>query len=388
MSALNHVRVVEIAEAVAGEYCGKLLADFGAEVIKIERPGSGSPTRAMGPFLDDEPGAERSGLFAYLNTNKRSVALDLGDAAGRETLGALLAKADVLIDDHAPGWLAEMGLDAQALAEKFPQLIACSITPFGQSAPPERRHATDLTVMQASGWGYHTPSGADPDKPPLKGAGRFLPSYEGGLDGAMCVAAALFGREERGTFIDISMQETLASRVDYVLAQMVAGEMDVGEERTRFDLGGPAGIFPCRDGFVYIFASAPTHWEAIKTLTGNPEWAQAYPDNWLERGLSPERIAQVRGAIVEWLKGEGKDEAAEKAQALGLTLVPLNNADDLERSPQLAHRGYFEEVAHSVLGTRRYPGVPYRMSATPAVLDRAAPMLGEHDALLDEGANA
>lgn len=372
MSALRHYRIVELAERVAGEYCGKLLADFGAEVIKVERPG-GSPTRAMGPFAGEEPGPERSGLFAYLNTNKRSVVLDLGSDEGKAALDRLLDRADAVVDDHEPGWLARFGLD---VVDRRPNLTVCAITPFGQSAPPDRIHAEPLTVLQASGWGYHTPSAPDSDRPPLKGAGRFLADYEAGLEAAMCIAACLYG--EKGRFIDLSEQEVLASRVDYVLGQMVAGDMDVGPERTRFDLGGPAGIFPCKSGFVYIWMSAPTHWTGLAKLLGEPAWMQEFPPNWLERGLTEERIATCRRHLGEWLATQDKDEAAAAAQTLGLTMVPVNDPSDLVRSPQFAHRGFFAEVEHPVQGRALYPTVPYKLSATPARIERAAPLLNGH----------
>ncbi|HYP63911.1 MAG TPA: CoA transferase, partial [Acidocella sp.] len=190
MSALRRFRIIELAESVSGEYCGKLLADFGASLLKIERL-EGSPTRRLGPFAPSGTGPEDSGLFAYLNTNKQSLTLDLSSAAGRAQLATLLADADAVIDDHAPGWLAQMGLDPEKYLETYPQLSLCAITPFGQNAPEDRAHAEDLTVMQASGWGYHTPSAGIASRPPLKGAGRFQVSYEAGLDAAMCVAACL-----------------------------------------------------------------------------------------------------------------------------------------------------------------------------------------------------
>ncbi len=377
MTALSHFRIVELSEGVSGEYCGKLLADFGAEVVKIERPG-GSPTRALGPFKDDVAGPERSGLFAYLNTNKRSVVLDLETAEGQAMLFQLLARADAVIDDHAPGWLKDHGLDLEAVEQRHPGLVVCAITPYGQAAPEDRAHAEDLTLIHASGWGYHTPSGADPARPPLKGAGRFMASYEAGLEAAMCVAASLYGRTDTGRVIDISRQEVMASRVDYVLGQMVAGDMDVDASRARFDLGGPAGIFPCRQGFVYIWMSAPSHWEAVRQLLGDPAWMKAFPANWLERGLTPERIAECRRHIGDWLKTQDKDEAAAAAQTLGLTLVPVNDASDLVRSPQFQHRAFFAQVEHPTLGRALYPTVPYKLSKTPARIARPAPLLGQH----------
>lgn len=382
MSALRGIRVLELAEGVAGEYCGKLLADFGAELIKLERPGCGSPTRALGPFAPGGADPERSGLFAYLNTNKHSVALDVSTLAAADTLEHMLNHVDVVIDDHHAGWLAAIGLDPVIVLERRPGLVLTSITAFGQEPPPERRYAEDLTVFHSSGWGYHTPSGAGEGQPPLKGAGRFLPSYEAGLEAAMCIVAALYEREESGLgrFIDIARHEVLASRADYVLAQMVAGDMAVGVERTAYDLFGPAGIFPCRNGFAYIWMSAPAHWEALRQLLGNPLWMDSFPDNWLERECTPERVAQCRRHVAEWLQAEDKHEVAAGAQKLGLTLVAVNNAEDLLASPQYQFRGFFSRVDHPVQGTARYPTVPYRLSRTPARIESPAPLLGQHTA--------
>jgi crotonobetainyl-CoA:carnitine CoA-transferase CaiB-like acyl-CoA transferase len=380
MSALSHVKVLELAEGVAGEYCGKLLADFGAQVIKIERPGSGSPTRRLGPFGGSGPEAERSGLFAYLNTGKQSLALDVSGADGIDVLGRLLAQVDVVIDDHGPGWLSGIGLDPERFEQAHPHRVLCSITPFGQAPPDERRHAEDLTVFHASGWGYHTPSGADPKLPPLKGPGRFLASYESGLEAALCVVAALFDREasQLGRVIDVSKHAVLASRTDYVLAQMVAGDMDTGTRRDAFDLRGPAGIFACRDGFVYIWMSTPGHWEGLRTLLGDPAWMKEFPERWLERECTPERVARCRQHVGDWLKTQGKRQAAEDAQKLGLIAAEVNDAAGVAASPQYAHRGFFASVEHPVLGALRHPGVPYKLSATPASIRSPAPLLGQH----------
>lgn len=380
MSALAGIRVLELAEGVAGEFCGKLLADFGAQVIKVERPGTGSPTRRLGPFAPRGADPERSGLFAWLNTNKSSVALDLAADAGRQSLPALLAAADVLVDDHAPGWLDALGLAADTCAVEHPSLVLCAISPFGSDAPDERRHAYDLNVFHASGWGYHTPSGAEQDDMPLKGAGRFMPAFESGLEAALCIGAALVERDGNayGRVIDVSMQAVLASRADYVLAQMAAGDMPVSADRKAWDLFGPAGIFPCREGFAYIWLSTPAHWAALGKLLGEPAWMREFPDNWLERECTPERVALVRGHIAAWLATQDKHEVSASAQELGLTLVAVNNGRDLEASPQYRHRRFFAAVEHPEQGVARYPTVPYRLSETPAITPRRAPLLGEH----------
>ncbi|HSW12736.1 MAG TPA: CoA transferase [Solimonas sp.] len=380
MTALNTIRVLELAEGVAGEYCGKLLADFGAEVIKLEQPGVGSPTRRLGPFAPGGDAIEGSGLFAWLNTNKRSVALDVTTPAGGETLRRLLGQVDVVIDDHAAGWLQGIGLDPERIDAERPLLVLCAITAYGQSPPEDLLHAEDLTVFQTSGWGYHTPSASPDELPPLKGPGRFLPSYEAGLEAALCIVASLYERAESGLgrVIDISKQDVLASRVDYVLGQMVAGDMDVSERRNTFDLFGPAGIFACRDGYAYIWMSAPAHWDALRKLLGQPAWMDEFPERWLERECTPARVAQCRGHIAEWLRTQDKEAVSAEAQQLGLTLVAVNNARDLQASPQYGFRGYFAPVKHPVQGESLYPTVPYKLSATPAAIRTPAPLLGQH----------
>ncbi len=381
-AALGQLRVLELAEDVAGEYCGKLLADFGAEIIKLERPGSGSPTRRLGPFAPGGSDPEHSGLFAYLNTNKHSLEVDLCSDEGRALLASLLGRVDAVIDDHAGGWLEQLGLDPATCEAQYPGLVLCRITPFGPEPPPERAHAEDLTVFQASGWGYHTPSGSTEDQPPLKGAGRFLPSFESGVEAALCLVAALCGREgdSAGRSIEVSRQAVMASRADYVLAQMVAGDMPVSSDRHAFDLFGPSGIFPCREGFIYIWMSAPAHWEGLRQLLGSPDWMADFPENWLERACTPERVALCRARLAEWLLGQDKNEAAAAAQELGVTLVPVNDPGDLLASPQYQYRGFFAEVEHPVQGRALYPTVPYLLSETPARIARPAPLLGQHDA--------
>ncbi|MBL4827109.1 MAG: CoA transferase, partial [Spongiibacteraceae bacterium] len=329
---------------------------------------------------ESKEGPEHSGLFAYLNTNKRSLALDIKQAETIAALKQLLTYVDVVICDRPDEWLQHIGLSADQWQQQSSNLIVCAITPFGYSELAEQVHAQDINAMHSSGWGYHTPSAADASRPPLKGAGRFLASYEAGLDAAMCITAALFEREDSGSgqFIDISKQATLASRADYVLAQMIAGDMNVSADRKAYDLHGPADIYPCKDGHVYIWLSAPAHWQALAKLLGEPEWMNEFPSNWLECECTPERVAQCRLHIGQWIAGQNKNELAQLAQELGLILVPVNHTDDLLKSPQYQHRHFFEALTHPVLGKLVYPTVPYQLSKTPAKLHSAAPLLGQH----------
>jgi crotonobetainyl-CoA:carnitine CoA-transferase CaiB-like acyl-CoA transferase len=381
VSALTGIRIVELAESVAGEYCGKLLADFGADVIKIERPRRGSPTRAMAPIVDGAGGGpERSALFAYLNTNKRSVVLDVGSAEERDTLHQIIATANAVVDDHAPSWLESVGLSANDIASRHPAVVFCSITPYGHQAPPEYQNAKSINVFNSSGWGYHTPSHPDPAKPPLKGPGRFLPDYEAGLDAALCVAASLFRQlhGERGEFIDVSQQAVLASRADSMLGRFIAGEITPQNTRDDYDQQGPASFFACADGFVYLYMTSRSHWAGLKKLMGQPKWLDEFDDDWLEFSVTPEKVAAFHQGFASWVGGLCKDPTAEDAQRLGVPLVPVKDAADLKDSPQYRHRGFFQNVTHPVLGTAAYPGVPYLMSASPARITTAAPSPGEH----------
>jgi crotonobetainyl-CoA:carnitine CoA-transferase CaiB-like acyl-CoA transferase len=378
MSALTGIKIVELAESVAGEYCGKLLADFGAEVIKIERPDCGSPTRATA--------SGNGALFAYLNTDKRSAALDVASADQIELLHQIIATADAVIDDHAPPWAAAVGVSPTDLARRHPDVVFCSITPYGCLAPPEFHNAKSINVFHSSGWGYHTPSHADPARPPLQGPGHFLADYEAGLDAALCVASSLFWhlRTGRGEFIDVSQQAVLVSRADCVLGRFITGEISPENTRDDYDQQGPASFFACADGFVYLYMTSRNHWNGLKKLIGQPEWLAAFDDDWLEFSVTREKVETFQQGFASWVGRRSKEAVADEAQRLGVPLVPVKSAADLKTSAQYRHRGFFQDVTHPVLGTAAYPGVPYLFSASPARITSAAPALGQHtSAVLD-----
>jgi len=369
--ALEGITVIELAERPAGEYTGKLLADFGAEVIKVERPG-GAPTRHMGPFREGE-----SALFAYLNTNKKSVALDLAKPADRATLDRLLARANALIDDHGEVWGAGHGLTATAVAFAHPHLVHCIVTPFGQGAPAEWQTLHPINVINAGGWAYHSPSETPHEKPPLKGAGRFLPDYEAGIDAAMAVLASLHRQRKTGSgqFIDLSEVEVQLNRIDCVLDRMLAGDVEPSDERTAYDMGGPGTSFACKDGHIYIFMTTKGHWNALRALMGDPAWARDFREDWLEFDCTKDNVTRFRSHFSDWIARQDKLPITEAAQKAGIAMVPVNTAADLPDHEQFAHRGFFQQAEHPVFGTVSYPTVSYKMSATPVRIASAAPAL-------------
>ena len=209
--ALREARVLEYASLVSGPYCSKLLADLGAEVIKIERPGVGDEARRRGPFPDDIPHPERSGLFLYLNTNKKGITLDPKTQTGKRIFLELVKWVDILIEDKSPKEMEELGFTYEKLKEINPSLIMTSITPFGQSGPYRDYKAYHLNISHSSGGGYMTPPGSpNTDREPLKGPG-FFDDYVGGLFAAVATASALYVRPVIGSgqHIDTSKQEAL-----------------------------------------------------------------------------------------------------------------------------------------------------------------------------------
>ena len=375
MSALTGFTIIEIADRPAGEYASKLLADFGAEVIKVERPG-GAPTRQMVPIKNGE-----SAVFAYLNTNKKSVVLDLDQAADRAALDKLLARANALIDDHDQTWTTTHGLRPDAVAKRHPHLVHCIVTPFGQGAPPEWQNSKPINVTNASGWAYHSPSETPDEKPPLKGPGRFFADYEGAIDAAMCVLASLHRQRKTGNgqFIDVSQDEALLNRIDCVLDRMLAGDVEPSMERTAYDMGGPQTSFACKDGHVYLFMTTKIHWNGLCSLMGNPEWVNDFREDWLEFDCTRENVKKFRDLFRPWIAEQEKIPVTEAAQKAGVAMVPVNTAADLPRNEQFIHRGFFQTAEHPTFGKVEYPTVPYKLSATPVRIASPAPALGANN---------
>lgn len=370
--ALAGLIVVETAERVCGEYTGKLLADLGAQVIKVERP-NGSPTRSSGPFHQGE-----SLLFAYLNTNKQSVVLDVSNPRERAHLDSLLKRAHALIDDHDGTWAAQYALTPEEVRATYPVLVHTRITPFGQNAPEAWQFLKPINVINAGGWAYHTPSEASEDAPPLKGAGRFLSDYEAGIDAALSTMASLLRLRNtgQGQFIDISEVGVQLSRVDCVLGRMLAGDLEPSHSRTAYDMGGPGASFPCKDGHIFLIMTTQQHWKALCSLMGNPDWAASLRDNWLEFDCTPDNVTFFREAFSQWIASQSKRAISNAAQEAGLPIVPVQTAADLPNHEQFIHRGFFQAGEHPEIGAVTYPGACYRMSATPARVHSPAPALG------------
>src|SRR4030043_106435 len=212
MTSLSLRRVLDLSEGVAGAYCTKLLAGFGADVIKIERPGGGDPVRRHGPFPDDLPHGEKGALFLYLNTGKKSITLDIAQRSGALILRRLVEGAEVVVESFPPGWLAELALGYESLARIKPRLVMTSVTPFGQEGPYAGYKATNLTAFAAGGQMALT---GEPEREPLK-TGGYGGEYQAGLHPFAATAVAAFSADatEVGQHIDIAVMECLATMLE------------------------------------------------------------------------------------------------------------------------------------------------------------------------------
>ena len=378
--ALEGLRILDLTQGVAGPYCTKLLSDYGADVLKIERPEGGDPARRAGPFPDDEPHPERGGLFLDLNTGKRSVTLNLKTGSGQRILRRLAADSDAVVENFRPGTLARLGLSEEQLAELNPATALVSISNFGQHGPYRDFEADDM-LLYAMGGGLAITAypGREPSRPwlyaPLFLAGAMSASYSLGA----ITSSVRFGEGER---VDLSIQEILASSLDRASQNLMAysygGELFVTEDcnlrASAFPTGVYGGQLPCKDGYVN-FLCYPYWWDRFCRMVGREDLIDdsSYSDNLLDPAFGP----QIDALIYPWLLERTKIEVMDAAQAQGVPVAALNTTADLFADRQLRARGYFVELDHPETGPREYPGAQFKMSETPASI-RRAPLLGEH----------
>jgi CoA:oxalate CoA-transferase len=372
--ALSGAKVLEYCSFVSGPYCAKLIADLGAEVIKIEEPGTGDIARYRSPFPDNIPDTECSGLFLYLNTNKLGITLNLESNAGKKFFTQLVKNADVLIEDTTPGTLEDLGLDYSVLKEVNPSLVMTSITPYGQTGPYRGYKAHHLNIYHSSGQAqFSYTMSHETGIPPVKGGG-FLGDYDAGLSGAVATLGALFKRRIRGIgqHIDVSRQEALISLDRIDIGSFTNDETMV--ERRRGMLGG---LMPCKDGYVVVLAPQQHQWDAMMNMMGNPEWSRS--EKCKDEFTRSEYAAELQPLINEWMLQHTKDEIYHLGQSHGCPAAPVNSTADVFKSPQMKERGFFADIDHSKAGRLSYPSASYKLSETPWKATRAAPLLGEHN---------
>jgi crotonobetainyl-CoA:carnitine CoA-transferase CaiB-like acyl-CoA transferase len=380
--ALTGIRVLDCGEFVAASYAAKQLADLGAEVVKVE-PLGGDRTRARGPYPGGVPDPDRSGLYLYLNTNKRSVALDCETPAGRDVLDRLLDRADLVVHDLPVRRARAEGLDAEALRRDRPGLVVTSITPFGLTGPNADLRAHDLNLWCASGLAVL--NGAGPgrdDLPPLKPFGQQA-SFQAGLNAAVASLAALYEREASGSgqAVEISTQECLASIAEMTFSfypYMGLVPSRLGQKPIQ-----PLDFLECSDGWIFICCVEEHQWQRFVELAGSPEWAslELFADR-LSRGVNWDALKIF---LNEYTATRTVQDLYREAQERRIPFAPVSTMGDLLASGHLRERGFFATLDDGAGGRACIPGAPYRHTRTPWRIRRRAPRLGEHtDEILAE----
>jgi crotonobetainyl-CoA:carnitine CoA-transferase CaiB-like acyl-CoA transferase len=374
-SALADVKVLEWSHRITGQYTAKLMADLGAEVIKLEPP-DGDPARRYGPFPQDIPHPERSGLFLNLNTNKRGITLDVTTSTGKELFYRLVQQVDVLVEDHRPQDVEALGFDYATLARHNPRLVMTSVTPFGQTGPYRNYKGCHLTAFHASGQGYLLPPGTPfLDRPPVV-AGAHAGDYQCAFGAATATLAALLWRETsgQGQHVDVSEQEW---GVGLAALFLIRYPLDGFIESRQSQLYTFLGKMPCKDGHVVILVMEGHHWTQLVEMLGRPAWAldekYNHPDNRRKDGLL------LTERVKEWLRDKTRKEVLQLGMQYGVPVGYVATSEDIFASPQLQARGFFQPLEHSETGPLPYPTAAYHLSATPLVFKRPAPLLGEHN---------
>lgn len=384
--ALAGLRVLDLSRWVAGEYATKLFADFGADVDKVEKPGEGSLTRAWGPFPDDVPDPERSALFLHLNTNKRSVALDLTDADDRAVLLGLVRDADALVESFRPGHLEALGLGPEVLRELNPRLVITRISAFGQTGPWRDHEASGL-VLQAAGGPMHATGQAD--RSPLRKPG-LLEHYTVGRSAGQATMGALLRarRTGRGAVLDISGQEVLLAgadrRASYLLSASYSGITAPRGARSPHRHGATfTGPFRAADGFVMVYVTNQAFWNRFVHLVGAED--EAFRERYLDRQTVMDADRDdFMAYVAQWIAKRPKIEVMEAAEAARIPVTAYLSVSEVLAHPHFRERGAFVEAEHPVAGRLEYAGPPWRMDRGYA-LRSTAPLLDQHgDAVREE----
>ena len=372
MTSLSVLRVLDLSEGVAGAFCTKLLAGFGADVIKIERPGGGDRLRRQGPFPDDLPHGEKGALFLYLNTGKKSITLDITQRTGALILRRLVEEAEVVVESFRPGYLTELGLGYESLARIKPRLVMTSVTPFGQHGPYAGYRATNLTAFAAGGQMAVT---GEPDREPLKNGG-YQAEYQAGLHAFAATAVAAFSADatEVGQHIDIAAMECLATMLEPYVSSWAYLKRDIGQRRGNVE-SALVGLYPCRDGHLGTHC-LPDDWLALARVLGREDLLA--DERFRDHDQRLQHNDELEGIVRQWVAAQEHKAAYQRAGELREPIAFVHTVRDLLEAPQLRARGFFQEVDHPAAGRRTYPGPPCRLQAMPWQAARA-PLLGEHN---------
>ncbi len=366
--ALREIKVLDLSRFIAGPLCAQYLADMGAEVIKVERPG-GEDARGFEPRIRGE-----SLYVMHYNRNKLGVTLDTRHPAALELLQGLVARADVLVENYRPGTLASMGLSPEVLHELNPDLVVTSLSGFGQTGPLAQRSLFDAIAQAMSGLMART---GDVDAPPTL-AGAFIADYLTGIHGALGTVTALLARSKGagGQLVDVASLDSLFATLG--MAPSAFLELGLEPQRTgaRDAISGPANAFPTADGWIYMHAGTDPLFRRLAAAMGRPELTEGA---WRDVAGRMADVEQVEAEVGLWLRGMTTDEASTVLDRAGIPFGPVHSVADVVEHEQIAARSMMVPTPHTSAGTVRLPGLPIKLSGTPGSIRHGAPDVGEHN---------
>jgi crotonobetainyl-CoA:carnitine CoA-transferase CaiB-like acyl-CoA transferase len=375
MDALEGLTVLDFTSHIAGPYCTKLLADLGARVIKIDKPG-GDTSRTLPPFKDDEPGTDRSATYQYLNTNKESLVLDLKREEAREVVRSLVPKADLVVMASTPKQEEALGIDYATL-RGYADVPVLSITNFGHEGPYRDYRLSD-TVLYAMGAEMYSHGLLDREPLKLGGTAALL---QGGAMAAVAAMGAIHAWEAHGTgqLVEVPLLNVQVNNIDRrsssILAYRFCGRI---QTRPAASGGGVAGgLYPVADGYVELTASAGNYWRRFVEMVDDDALRDPKWDNPMTM-MDPAAKEEVDAITYSWMLSHTRAEAWEAARAAHAVLAPLNNGLDIWADENFHERGMWTTVEHPDLGGLPMLGRPYVFEPTPWRVRHAAPRLGEH----------
>ncbi|MDY6834706.1 MAG: CoA transferase [Chloroflexota bacterium] len=374
-SALGHLRILDLADE-RGMFCSKLLADMGADVIRIEKPCSNNPGRKRGPFLRDPANIKTSLFYWYHNTNKRGITLNLRRKQGRAILERLIQTADAIVETYPEKQLHRLGLSWDTLHIQCPSVIVASITDFGRTGPRKDFISCDLVSSALGGQMYIS---GQSDGPPIKPYGEQT-HLVASLFGAIGILLAIQQRHmsNTGQHVDISIHECTAATIEPVNVQYFY-EGIITKRQGPLHWNNAFRIFPCRDG--YILISLFQNWDTLIEWLDSEGMAQdLIEQKWQQQETRLHEVGHIIEVIEQWTKRHSVDELVEQGQLMHFPWAPVQSIEQVARDPQLKSRGFFTEVYHPEFGKHfTYPGAPYKLSESPWQLHHRAPLLGEHN---------
>jgi len=378
---LSHIRVLDLSRIMAGPWAGQILADLGADVIKVERPGAGDDTRSWGPpFLKDKDGNDTrdAGYFLAVNRGKRSVTLDLDKPEGQEVVRALAARSDIVLENFKVGTLAKFGLDYDSLKAVNEKLIYCSITGFGQTGPKRDLAAYDF-MIQAMG-GLMSVTG-EPDGKPGGGpekVGVPIVDIMSGMYAVIAVLGALARRAEtgKGDYVDIAMLDVqVGFLANQAMNYLISGKPPRRTGNAHPNIQ-PQDVFACRDGHVVIVVGNDGQFAAFCKAIGQPDWIG--DARFASNGARVRNIAVLNPLITAIFATRDMADWIATLEAAGVPCGPINTVPMALEDPQVRHRGMRIDIAHPVAGSVPQISSPMRFREAGLVFDRAPPLLGQH----------